>query len=129
MSKMSNTLERGYSLEYVIKTRTAETPTSASSVSSSDSSIQSTTSLPTSISSGNIVPTVMDEEDVLSFSCSRTSLVVRHKQAAKGRIGRTKYEGRNHSGSKSLNCIADEFEEIQERNQIKRLEHATTYVG
>jgi len=121
---MNVNAENGYSLEYVIKTSAGERPSLSSSMSSSDSS-HSASSMPPCSSRRNIIPAVMDEADVLSFSCSRSSLG-KYKPGAKG--GRiSPYKKRDHG--KSVSGIEDEFEEIQERNQIKRLEHATTYVN
>ena len=81
----------------------------------------------------SLIPTVMDESEALSNSItsSRSSLIERHKQAAGGGLGSyNSYGGledrSHHHKNKSVNTIADEFEDIKEKNLAKRLEHTTT---
>ena len=79
----------------------------------------------------SLIPSVMDESEALnnSISSSRSSLVERHRQAAGGGLARyNSYGGVNTTEDyvdKPEN-IDSEYVKIQERNQMKRLEHTTT---
>ena len=72
----------------------------------------------------------MDESEALnSISSSRSSQLERHRQAAGGGLAHyNSYGGVNTTEDyvdRSEN-IDSEYVKIQERNQIKRLEHTTT---
>ena len=75
----------------------------------------------------------MDESEALnnSIPSSRSSLLERHRQAAGGGLARyNSYGGVNTTENEDYvdrsENINSEYVKIQERNQMKRLEHTTT---
>ena len=115
-------------------------PSSASERSSRASSLDYA---PPSYSASLIEP-VMDDNEVMSTSLrsDRSSVIIRHKEAAKMSQHRSRSYGAlptiQHRGEggedrtdflKKSTRFEDEFEKIQMRNEAKRSEHATTYVS
>jgi len=126
MNKSPDKVGRGFKLEDVAESSPVEVPGRFGS------SACLAKSAPTGNVYDSLIPTVMDETEALSnsISSSRSSLVERHIQAAGGGLGRYHsyggIEDRSRQKEKSVNTIADEFEDLKEKNQAKRLEHTTT---
>ena len=79
-------------------------------------------SLPTS---GSLIPSIMDENEVfVSSSNSRSSEVQRRKQAAASALGRSKND--DYKDFVDDTELGDQWLEVSHRNEHKREDHGTT---